>query len=183
MDEHRAAVRRAYELSRARMAIGKSTVGLPAGLAAYAAGTGIELAALFAVGLAVVTAVAGWWRNDAGEGASAGTAVIAIPVVLGMYMRTLGRSMSPEECAVFCLYGAALMGGIAGYLLGRAAGTRPVARAIRFGFAATTTSVFSMTVGCSAVGFGSLFGLAVGLLLVGVPSFAWARAHATSTAT
>lgn len=178
MDRATRAARLAYEKGRVRHAIGRATIILPAGLAAYACGTPAGSAAAMAGILFVLVAVGGWWRTDLARGGLAGAAIIFIPMVLGGLMRAGSGILSEAECTYLCLYGAGILGGGAGYWLGQAAGLRSREDGAWFAVAAVMSASLSMAVGCTALGFGSLSGLALGLLAVGVPSFVYARGSA-----
>ena len=175
MDRATRAARLAYEKGRLLSAVRRAAVVLPAGLAAYACGTPAPNAAAMAGILFVLMAIGGWWRTDLARGGLAGAAIIFIPMVLGVFMRAGSGILSEAQCAHFCLYGAGILGGGAGYWLGNAAGLRSREDGAWFTVAALMSASLSMTVGCTALGFGSLSGLALGLLAVGVPSFVYAR--------
>lgn len=175
MDDARRAARWAYEKGRMADAVVRAGASVPVALALYLTGATPSLAAQSGLAMFGFAAVGGWWRTDLGRGAVAGAATVMIPMVLSVYMETLGCAMSPSECATFCLYGSATLGCVAGYLLGQAAALRSRKDGFWFLGATVTTATLAVTVGCGIVGFGSTFGLAIGLLLVGVPTFAWVR--------
>ncbi len=179
MDETFVSARRAYERARLQQAVARAAWVAPAGLAAFVVGSGPQVAWGMSLGLFAMTAIGGWWRTDLGRGALAGAAVIFIPVLLSGFMQTMGTTMTPSQCIQFCSWGAAGLGGLAGHLLGRTAGWRYQEDGYWFGGAALASSAVAMSVGCTALGFGSLFGLTAGLVAVGLPSFVWAaRAEA-----
>ena len=171
----RAEALRAYERGRALHAAQTALWMLPIGFVAYGLGAHPLTAALTALFLYALAAIGGWWRSDIARGALSGGAVIAIPAALSVLMKTLGPSMSPGQCTVLCLYGACGLGGIAGYLIGQTAGRRSRDHGLGFGAAAVVAASFSMTVGCTALGFGSLAGLTMGLVSIGLPTFLWSR--------
>ena len=178
MDSARQAALRAYEYGRARHAVQRATLVLPAGVAAYWLGAAVGTAIATSVLLFMFAAVGGWWRSELGRGALAGTGTLLIPTCLACFLRTAGSSLPPGTCNIVCFYGAGLLGGVAGYMLGWSAGLRLRDQGGWFGAAALVSAAFSMAIGCTALGFGSLFGLSAGLLLVGVPTFVHARATA-----
>ena len=178
MDSARSAARRAYERDRLFTAIIRATAILPAGLAVYITGASFVTSVSTSLVMFLYGVFGGWWRTDLGRGAVAGAATIVIPMVLSVYMQTVGCAMTPAECASFCFYGSAILGCAAGYFLGEAAAVRSRKNGFWFAGATVTTATFAVVVGCTTLGFGSTFGLTFGLLLVGVPTFAWVRAAA-----
>ncbi len=175
MDETRQAVRNAYEWGRLKHAAERACFVLPTGLAALWVGASPRISLLMALTMFGLAAAGGWWRSALGEGALAGSATILIPTSLALVMQALAGVLTPAQCTQFCLIGSAGLGSMTGYVLGRSAGLRRRDEGRWFAGAALTTATFAMAVGCTALGFGSLFGLATGLLLVGVPSFVVAR--------
>ena len=178
MASARRAARWAYERERIVDALARAVMIVPAGVAAWLAGATWTDSVTTSIALAALTAIGGWWRTELGRGAIAGASIIAIPMLLSMTMKVAGSAMTPSQCHVFCLYGAAVLGCGAGSTLGYATAQRSRADRLWFAGSAAATAAFAATIGCSALGFGSILGLGLGLTVTALPAYALGRATA-----
>ncbi len=162
--------RRAYEWGRARWAAARALLAFPIAFTLLAVHTPWASVLLLASFLFAATLVLGWWRSAAGRGAVAGMFVGLIPVAVGLGMRAM-PAMSQAQCYLFCTSTSLVLGSVAGFVLGRMA-AQDAKLAPYFGSAALFTAASAMTVGCIALGFGSLAGLGIGMVGVGLPAYA-----------
>ncbi len=170
MDKQRQAVRRAYELKRLRWAFKRAAVVVPLGLSALFLSAPPSQVFGATACLFVLATLLGFWRTNLGLGAVSGAWVALIPVLVGLGMKGLNGPMSQAACYAFCLTGTFGLALIAGFFLSKRA-LQSKKQSHQFVLAATASATVSIVVGCSTLGFGSVFGLMVGLLVSGVPVY------------
>ncbi|MEO1229843.1 MAG: hypothetical protein AAFZ18_13125 [Myxococcota bacterium] len=160
--------RRALEKGRWRWAAENSLEIVPLASSALIVGAAPWGTAAVVTALYIFSTVGGWWRSEVTRGAVSGSWLGLAPLLLAGGLRFGGPSLSTLSCYLFCSSGAFALGLVGGVLLGRRSAGRPLHAASAFVAALSAASL-----GCFAVGFGTLFGLATGLVLAGLPTYLW----------
>lgn len=163
------AARRAYERGRWRWSTARSLEVLPIALSALILGADPSVTVALAGALFAACTLGGWWRRDVGRGAVAGAWVGLAPILIGGGMLFVDGGLTEAQCAAFCLTGSVCLGALAGLTLARrAAGA---SNGLAYAAAATLSALGAASLGCAAIGFGTIFGLGLSLILVGAPAY------------
>lgn len=165
------ATRRAMERGRWRWAAAHSLELIPLVSSALLVGAPPLTTATAVLAMYTLAVVGGWWRSDVARGAVSGSWLGLAPLVLAGGIRMGRPALSELDCYLFCSSGAFALGLLAGAVLGRRSRGRPL-----YAGAALVTALGAASLGCFALGFGAIHGLAVGLLLAGLPTFLVAHA-------